>query len=612
MNASESQKNEPVPQDYDPKLYRLRHSTAHILAHAVRELFENSPEVKFAGGPPIKEGFYYDFSLPRALVPADLEWLEGRMKELIAAGHSFTYEEIDPEQARSLFYTQPFKLELLDGLARGSLDDHGEVALAHSSLPISLYRHGDFVDLCRGPHLTSGLEIDPNAIKLLKIAGAYWRGDETRPMLQRIYGTAWHSEADLNAYLHRLSEAEKRDHRKIGKELDLFFFHPTAPGMPYWLPNGFTVLNELISWWRSIHTHQQYQEIASPLINSKKLWETSGHWEHYRDDMFVMELGQGEVYGVKPMNCPNAMVVFNQKPRSYRDLPLRLSDCDILHRHERSGTLHGLLRVQKFQQDDAHIFVPDELAVIEEEYRKIIALVEEFYRVFGLKYRFRLATRPKEFMGDLQSWERAESALKEVLRKATKDSFEIASGDGAFYGPKIDILIKDAIGRDWQMGTIQLDFQLPRRFDCTYIDRDGKKRHPAVIHRVIYGSLERFLGILLEHTAGKLPLWLCPIQARVIPIATRHESYASEICRQMQQENIRVEVDASAATLGHKMRNLHLERIPYGVVIGDKEVESRSLAVKQRGRQGSAVLTLYQLLQGLRQEIVLKKSYEEE
>ncbi len=588
------------------ELYKIRHSIAHVLAQAVSEFFAEE-EVKFAGGPPIEDGFYYDFHLPRSLVPDDLVWIESRMKEIVRANHPFIYEVVDAEKARGLFREQPFKLELIDGLLRGNMDENGETIDALDAVAISLYRHSNFVDLCRGPHVDSTAAIDPEGFKLMKLAGAYWRGDEKRPMLQRIYGTAWSSKKELEEYLHRIEEAERRDHRKLGKELELFFFHPTAPGMPYWLPNGFIVLNELISWWRQIHGQEGYQEIASPLINSKKLWEISGHWDHYRDDMFVMDMGNDEIYGVKPMNCPNAMIVFNHKQRSYRDLPLRLSDCDILHRHERSGALHGLMRVQKFQQDDAHIFIADDQAGIENEYRRIIQLVDRFYKVFKLDYRFRLATKPKDSIGDSESWYRAECALRSVLQSHAPDGFEIAEGDGAFYGPKIDILIKDAIGRDWQMGTIQLDFQLPRRFECQYIDNQGKKQYPAVIHRVIYGSLERFLGILIEHSAGKLPVWLCPNQVRIIPIASRHDEYAIKIHDHLQSLGIRVDLDADAGSMGDKIRRYRLARIPYAIVVGDKEVASNNLSIRQRDKDELYQLSLEQLSAKILQEITSKE-----
>jgi threonyl-tRNA synthetase len=586
-------------------VYRLRHSLAHVMAQAVRDYFAKEGPVLFAGGPPIQDGFYYDFGLPRALVPDDLPAIEALMKKILKEGHAFHYQEISADDARAIFAAQPYKLELIDGLALGLSDDHGEKNASAGPQPISLYQHADFIDLCRGPHVASCEDIAPDGFKLMKIAGAYWRGDEKRPMLQRIYALAFPSAAELDGHLHRLEEAEKRDHRKLGKELKLFFFHATAPGMPYWLPQGFSILNQLIQWWREVHEREDYAEISSPLINSKKLWEISGHWDHYRDDMFVMALNPDEVYGVKPMNCPNAMIVFNHEAKSYRDLPLRLSDCDALHRHERSGALHGLLRVQKFQQDDAHIFVEDQDAAIHQEFLRILQLVDEFYRVFRLPYRFRLATQPQDSMGEAGDWQRAEACLRRVLDQMG-GSYEVAAGDGAFYGPKIDILIQDTIGRDWQMGTLQLDFQLPRRFDCQYVDRDGQRKHPAVIHRVIYGSMERFIGILIEHCEGKFPLWLAPVQLRILPIADRHEDFAREVQKRFRQAGLRAELDANAQSLGHRIRQFRLQRIPYAIVIGDQELAEGRLSVRSRDEDGLLSIPMEELLEKLKEEIQSK------
>lgn len=584
------------------QLYRLRHSLAHVMAQAVRDHFAKEGPVLFAGGPPIQDGFYYDFGLPRPLVPEDLPAIEARMKQILHEGHAFRYQEISPEEARVIFADQPFKLELLEGLVQGVYDDHGEKVEKSDAQPISLYQHADFIDLCRGPHVASCQDIPCEGFKLMKIAGAYWRGDEKHPMLQRIYALAFASAAALQAHLNRIEQAEKRDHRKLGRELKLFFFHATAPGMPYWLPQGFSILNQLIQWWRDVHEREDYAEISSPLINSKKLWEISGHWDHYREDMFVMALNEEEVYGVKPMNCPNAMVVFNHEAHSYRDLPLRLSDCDALHRHERSGALHGLLRVQKFQQDDAHIFVEDQDEAIHQEFLRILQLVDEFYRVFRLPYRFRLATRPQDSMGEAADWQRAEACLRRVLDQQG-GAYEVAVGDGAFYGPKIDILIQDAIGRDWQMGTLQLDFQLPRRFDCQYVDRDGQRKHPAVIHRVIYGSMERFIGILIEHCEGKFPLWLAPVQIRILPIADRHEDFARALQKFLKQAGLRAELDRGAQSLGHRIRQFRLERIPYAIVIGDKEIVENKVSLRSRDEDGLFSLGIDELLEKLKEEI---------
>ena len=400
-------------------------------------------------------------------------------------------------------------------------------------------------------------------------------------MLQRIYGTAWHTREELEQYLWRRAEAERRDHRRLGRELELFHFDQTAPGMPYWLPKGLKVLNTLLAFWREEHEKRGYQEIAAPLINDKSLWETSGHWEHYRENMFIIPVEEHITYGVKPMNCPNAMVVYNLKKRSYRDLPLRLSDCDILHRYERSGTLHGLLRVRKFQQDDAHIFVSEEQ--IEEEYDRILEIANLFYGIFGLKYSLRLGTRPHDFMGDPETWNKAEAALTRILDKhAGPGNYVIGEGEGAFYGPKLDILMRDALGREWQTGTIQLDFQLPRRFNCTYTDRDGTEKTPVVIHRVIYGSLERFIGILIEHYAGAFPFWLAPLQAVVIPIADRHVAYARQVAAELSVNKLRVEVDDRPERMNAKIRDAQLQKIPYMLVVGDREAAAGTAAVRLR------------------------------
>ncbi|MCU0498094.1 MAG: threonine--tRNA ligase [Anaerolineae bacterium] len=556
-----------IPEGYDPDLYRIRHSAAHVLAQAVIERFTPEGVVHIAIGPPIADGFYYDFGLPRPVREEDLAWLEARMRAIITADHAFIRQEVSADQARALFHDQPFKLELIDGLGDASV--------------ISTYQQDTFLDLCRGPHVHRTSEIPADALRLLSVSGAYWQGDEQRPMLQRIYGTAFKSADDLAYYLWQRAEAEKRDHRKIGRDLDLFHLDPSAPGMPYWLPKGTKLLNELLAFWREEHEQRDYQEIMSPLINQKQLWETSGHWEHYREDMFQFALGDQTVYGIKPMNCPNAMLVYNLKLHSYRDLPLRLSDCDVLHRHERSGTLHGLLRVQKFIQDDAHIFVTEDQ--IEDEYERIFEIVDRFYQVFGLQYRFRLGTRPAHFIGEPELWEKAEALLRRILdQRVGPGHYTVLDGDGAFYAPKVDILMQDAIGRSWQMGTIQLDFHLPRRFNCLYTDRDGQRQHPAVIHRVIYGSLERFIGILLEHTAGALPVWISPLQVRVLAVSEPHQPYAERVLTQLRQHQIRAELDRSQDRLNAKIRAAQLQKIPYMLIVGAQEAADQTVSVRLR------------------------------
>lgn len=581
-----------IPLGYPERLYKIRHSCAHILAQAVMERFasEGAGSVLFGVGPPIENGFYYDFGLPRSLTDEDLLWLEDRVKEIIRQGVTFECESVSIEKAQSLFSGQPYKLELLDGILAGAIDENGEEDKSGRQAAITIYKHDQFSDLCRGPHVKSALEIQSDAVKLLSVAGAYWRGDEHRPMLQRIYGTAFESKELLDKYLWQLAETERRDHRLLGKQLELFHFDPTAPGMPYWLPNGMKVINELLSFWRIEHEKRGYQEISSPLINEKRLWEISGHWEHYKENMFLIPVSDQVTYGVKPMNCPNAMVVFNLKVRSYRDLPLRLSDCDVLHRHERSGTLHGLLRVQKMQQDDAHIFLSE--SMIEDEYSRIFEIIDLFYSLFELPYSLRLGTRPQKFVGNIDTWNAAEDVLRRILdRHVGPSAYVVQEGDGAFYGPKIDILMEDAIGRSWQMGTIQLDFQLPRRFGCKFTDSDGNQKVPVVIHRVIYGALERFIGILIEHTAGAFPPWLSPVQICVVPISEKHTSYCNNLSERLQKESLRVEMDDSKERLNAKIRHAELKKIPYIVVVGDREVESDSVSVRSRSTTDSGIMS---------------------
>lgn len=601
-NAAESVAH--MPSGYDPQLYCIRHSAAHILAQAVLEWF---PGAGLAIGPPIEDGFYYDFDLPRSPTDEDLAWLTERMRAIIQENHPFSRRVVSAEEARVLFAEQPYKLALIDGLAQGQQDEYGNPLDEGNPPVITVYQQDTFIDLCRGPHVAATSDIDPDAIKLTKVAGAYWRGDEKNPMLTRIYGTAWRSKAELDHYLWRLEEAEKRDHRRLGKQLELFHFDATAPGMPYWLPKGLKVLNELLAFWRQVHEEHGYQETASPLLNERKLYEISGHWEHYKDNMFIMPVDEHTTYGLKPMNCPNAMVLFNLKVRSYRELPLRLSDCDMLHRFERSGTLHGLLRVQKFQQDDAHIFVTEEQ--IDEEYERIFALADLFYHIFGLTYKCRLSTRPDSFVGDLATWEKAERTLKRILdEQVGPGNYLIGESDGAFYGPKVDILMDDALGRQWQMGTIQLDFQLPRRFGCVYVDRDGNEKTPVVIHRVIYGSMERFIGILIEHTAGALPVWLAPVQARIIPITDQHLAYGQEVARQLRKAGLRVEVDDSAKRMTAKIRDAQVQKVPYMLVIGNREMENGQVAVRLRTEEDLGAMAVDAFVALAQQAVSEKRS----
>ncbi len=583
---------------YSP-LQRMRHSAAHVLAEAVQEMF---PDARFAIGPAIEDGFYYDFDLPRSLTPADFPEIEHRMANIIAGKYPFVRDHWSRLKALEYFRDkgQPYKVEIIENLpdheqanVYQQQNDFPELCRIQDSRnwpgEVTIYQQHNFVDLCRGPHVEHTGQIGP--FKLMRVAGAYWRGDEHRPMLQRLYGTAWFTQEELDQYLYHLEEVQKRDHRKLGKELELFHFDETAPGMPYWLPKGFKLLSELINFWRIEHEKRGYQEISTPLLNDKKLWEISGHWEHFREDMFHVPVDENTTYGLKPMNCPNAMFVFNFKTRSYRELPLRLSDLGILHRHELAGTLHGLLRVQKFQQDDAHLFVTEDQ--LEQEYIGVLEIVDLFYSIFDLKYSFRLGTRPEGYIGDLETWNKAEAVLRNILDKHVgPGNYRVADGDGAFYGPKIDILMEDDLGRSWQMGTIQLDFQLPRRFNCSYIDKDGQAKTPVVIHRAIFGTFERFIGILVEHTAGAFPAWLAPVQSRIITIADRHIPYAQEVMQRLRDLGIRVELDHSSERMNAKIREAQHQKIPYMLVVGDREQQSESVSVRLRTNEKLGVTPL--------------------
>ena len=576
----------------------LRHSAAHLMAAAVCELF---PGTQYDVGPAIEDGFFYNFLLPedRHLSEADLVAIQERMVDLVGRRLPFVREVMPRPEARRLFETmgQHFKLEIID-----RLPDEVE--------SVGVYRTGDFVDLCRGPHVPdSGLL---GAVRLLRVAGVYWRGDERNPQLQRVYGTAWFSSEDLEAHMERLAEAERRDHRRLGRELELFHLDESAPGMPYWLPNGVVVLHELLDFSRREHRARGYQEIISPIINDKRLWETSGHCEHYRDNMFIAPVDEQTTYGVKPMNCPNAHVVYNLRRHSYRELPLRYLQLDPLHRLERSGTLHGLFRVRKFQQDDAHIFVSEDQ--IEAEYDRIFEITDRAYATFGLDYSFRLGTRPEGFMGDAATWDRAEAALLRILeRHAGAGGFTVDAGEGAFYGPKIDILMKDAIGRSWQTGTIQLDFQLPRRFGCEYIDADGSARTPVVIHRAIYGSFERFLGVLIEHFAGQLPLWLAAMQVEVVPVQDDVEvvmDCARGLVDRLRAAGLRASISERAGErMQARIRDAELRKVPYVVVVGRRDVERGDdvVTIRDTRRGGTEQRSVAELVAALADEVASRR-----
>jgi threonyl-tRNA synthetase len=554
-----------------------------LLAAAVMELF---PSVRLTIGPAIEDGFYYDFDNLKVSVD-DLPKVEEKMRELVKGWKRFERIEVSSNEAMEQFSNNKYKQELIK-----EFSDQGEV--------LTFYKSGEFVDLCRGGHVENPAE-ELKYFKLLSVAGAYWRGDEKNKMLTRIYGTAWPSQEELDNYLEMQEEAKKRDHKKLGPLLDLFMFHETAPGMPYWLPKGVILFNELVNFWREEHSKRGYQEIVSPILNKKELFVTSGHYDHYWEEMFVAGTEEEGEYGVKAMNCPNAHVVFGHKTRSYKDLPLRFSDTDTLHRNERSGTLNGLLRVRSFRQDDAHIYVSEDM--VESEYKNVFEIVERFYSVFGLEYSFRLGTRDSEnFMGDVETWEKAEATLEKILGKSGIDYF-IEEGDGAFYGPKVDILMKDALGRSWQMGTVQLDFQQPRRFNLQYVDTNGKFKTPIAIHRVIYGSLERFIGIIIEHFGGAFPTWLSPVQVKVLPIADAQVEYARNIARKMRDFGVRVEIDERSERLQAKIRDAQMEKVPYMLVIGKREAVEGKVAVRTRNEEDLGAMELERFMESIKKEI---------
>ena len=547
------------------ELDAMRHSTAHVMAEAVMDLF---PGTRLGIGPAIHDGFYYDFGLPRALTPDDLAAIETRMAKSVKANHAFVGREMPPDEGRMFFenHGQPFKVEILDDLAARS-------RLYGEPMPLtSVYEHGPFVDLCKGPHVGSTGRIGP--FKLLSVAGAYWRGDEKRPMLQRIYGTVWQSQEELDRFLWRRDEAKKRDHRRLGVQLDLFSFHDVSPGSAFWHPKGQKIWRTLEGAMRELQQRRGYQEISTPILVHKKLWEQSGHWSHYADNMFKIE-AEGQTFSLKPMNCPESTYIYRSRLRSYRDLPLRLSEFGRLHRNERSGTLSGLTRVRHFIQDDAHIYVrPDQLRA---EIEALLGEVHESYGWFGLVPRFAFATKPDKALGDPALWEKAEALMREALDHAEPGNYVVKPKDGTFYAPKIDIYIDDALGREWQMATIQVDLvMLPEQFDLTYVDERGDHVRPMAIHRAIYGSLERFIGILVEHFAGAFPLWVAPVQAIVIPIADRHLDAARELAAVLRGRGLRVEVDDSDSRMQNKIRVAQEQKVPYMLVLGDREVEGRT------------------------------------
>ena len=550
-------------QEAEDELRAIRHTASHVLAQAVKRLY---PDAKLAIGPAIDDGFYYDFDAGEPLTPETLEKIEAEMKQIVKEALPLERFELSPNEAVKLMEAknEPYKVELI-----GEHAGKGE--------PISFYRQGEFTELCAGPHLPDTGRV--KAFKLTSCTGAYWRGDAKNQMLQRIYGTAFPKQAALDEYLARMEEAKKRDHRKLGKELELFTIMEEGPGFPFFLPKGMVLKNLLIDYWREIHREAGYQEISTPMILSRSLWERSGHWAHYKENMYTTVIDE-EDYAIKPMNCPGGMLVYKTKPRSYRDLPLRVGELGLVHRHELSGALHGLMRVRCFTQDDAHIFMtPDQ---IKEEIKGVVALIDKVYGTFGFPYKIELSTMPEDHMGELADWERATDALRGAITELGY-AYEVNEGDGAFYGPKLDFHLQDCLGRTWQCGTIQLDFQLPERFELEYTGADGQKHRPIMIHRVVFGSIERFIGILIEHFAGAFPLWLAPEQVRILPISERHHEKAREIYQQLFNAGMRVEIDERSEKIGYKIREAQLQKIPYMLIIGDKEAESGTVSVRRRG-----------------------------
>jgi threonyl-tRNA synthetase len=569
--------------DCDPApLSTLRHSSAHVMAQAVTRLF---PGVKLAIGPAIEDGFYYDFARSEPFTPEDLAKIEAAMREIAAADYRFERREVPRAEAIAFFRErgERFKVEILEGI---------------DAPTVSLYQQGDFVDLCRGPHVPSTGHV--RHVKLLSSSGAYWRGDEKNPMLQRIYGTAWLTQEELDKHLWRLEEAKKRDHRKLGRELDLFDFHDIAPGAPFWLPNGMMLVRELEKFAREHLDARGYQEISTPLLVNKKLWEQSGHWELYQDNMFTLEV-EGEIFSLKPMNCPESTYVYRRTLRSYRDLPIRLSEMGRDHRNERSGTLTGLVRVRQFTQDDAHIYCrPDQL---QDEITALLDLVREWYKTFDLQPSYKLSTRPEKRLGTDAQWDAAESALHEALR-ANGLAHALNPGDGAFYGPKIDIYVQDVLGRQWQIATIQVDLTMvPERFQLEFIDVDGQPKRPVVVHRAIFGSYERFIGILIEHYAGAFPTWLAPVQARVLPISEKHAAYGRSVWERLRGARIRAELDDRNEKLGYRIREAQLKKLPYMLVVGGREAEAGTVSLRHRTGEELKDVPVDRLLADLTREI---------
>ena len=568
----------------------IRHTTSHIMAQAVKRLY---PDAKLAIGPAIENGFYYDFD-NLDIKQEDLEKIESEMKKIIKENLKIESFKLPRDEAIKLMESkgESYKVELINDLEDGE--------------EISFFKQGEYVDLCVGPHLIYTKAV--KAFKLLNITGAYWRGNENNKMLTRIYGTAFDTKEALDEYLYVLEESKKRDHRKLGKELELFFFDESAPGMAYWLPKGMKMLNVLIDFWRKIHEERGYQEFSGPQLNSSSLWKTSGHWDHYKEDMFVLTDADGNEQALKPMNCPNSIKVYASKLRSYKDLPLRFSDIDVIHRNEKSGQLNGLFRVRMFRQDDSHNYITEEQ--ISSEIKDIIEIAKNLYGIFGLEFKLTLSTRPDDYMGEIEVWNKAEADLKSVLDEICgENNYTVNEGDGAFYGPKIDIKMKDCLGREWQMGTVQLDFQLPMRFNISYIDKNGEKKTPILVHRAIFGSFERFIGILTEHYAGAFPLWLSPVQVKILSLSENEIEYANDIKKKLEKAGFRVEVDSSDEKIGYKIRQAQLEKLPYMIILGKNEVENNNISIRARNGEKIDGILLDEFILKLNKEVeeVFKK-----
>jgi threonyl-tRNA synthetase len=564
-----------------------RHSAAHLMAQAIKRLY-GQDRVKLGIGPVIEDGFYYDIDLEKPLSPDDLSAIEQEMERIVQEDLTISRREVTREEAQRIFASpeDPYKLELIRELPDDAV--------------ISIYEQGEFMDLCRGPHLPSTGRI--RAFKLQSVAGAYWRGDVKNKVLQRIYGTAFPKKVQLDEHLHLLEEAKKRDHRKLGRELGLFMFSEEAPGMPFYLPNGMTIRNELENFSRELQRKEGYDEVRTPLMMNQRLWEESGHWDHYHENMYFTEVDETK-FALKPMNCPGHMLIFKNSLHSYRELPIRLSEFGQVHRHEFSGALNGMMRVRTFCQDDAHIFArPDQ---IEEEIGRVMMLIDRFYKVFGFEYRIELSTRPEESMGSAELWDQAESALQRVLDQQGI-VYRINEGDGAFYGPKIDFHILDALKRSWQCATIQLDFQMPEKFELTYIGEDGQKHRPVVIHRAVYGSIDRFIGILTEHYSGAFPLWLAPVQVKVLPVSDHNTDYAREVKWTLEEAGIRAVVDRRSEKLGYKIREAQLEKVPYMLVLGEQEQQAGTVAVRKRGEGDAGTWAIREFTDRLLREITSK------